>query len=486
MRKFLLSGFLALLVAVIPAHAQITVPNTLAAGAVIRAAELNTNFSTIADKALNRITGGSIEGNITLLSNVTFDGVDISDFLLTTGEVRSQTAGTVAAPSFSRSGDTGTGIYFPTTSELGFALGGVQVFRAHASGITAYGVNIIDANGKIPALSSTYIANLSGANLTALNATQLTTGTVADARLSANVPLIDAGTNAFTGAATIGSTLGVTGTSTLGTLSAGATTVTSFTMATGATDGYILTTNGSGVGTWQSAGVATGAVPSGLIAIFDTACPSTWTRHTAFDNKFIRGGATYSAAAGGSDAHTHTVDPAAVTSVAGGSHSHTVDPTSTASTAAGSHDHGAATGGGGSHSHLSSGGTSFAGDHTHTGTTDNAGDHSHGGSSSAVGGSGGATEFITNIAEGGDHNHSFSTTENGDHEHDITNLPSDTEAAHTHSITTATDHTHNVDIASTASSTASDHTHSVDVASTATSSGANVPAYSQVVFCKKD
>ncbi len=44
-------------------------------------------------------------------------------------------------------------------------------------------VNIIDSTGKIPAISSTYLANLSGANLTSLNASNLGSGTVPSARL---------------------------------------------------------------------------------------------------------------------------------------------------------------------------------------------------------------------------------------------------------------------------------------------------------------
>jgi hypothetical protein len=48
-------------------------------------------------------------------------------------------------------------------------------------------VNIINSAGKIPALSSTYLADLSGANLTNLSASNLSTGTVADARLPTNL-----------------------------------------------------------------------------------------------------------------------------------------------------------------------------------------------------------------------------------------------------------------------------------------------------------
>lgn len=44
-------------------------------------------------------------------------------------------------------------------------------------------VGIIDSNGKIPALSSTYLASLSGANLTNLNGTNISSGTINVARL---------------------------------------------------------------------------------------------------------------------------------------------------------------------------------------------------------------------------------------------------------------------------------------------------------------
>lgn len=48
-------------------------------------------------------------------------------------------------------------------------------------------------------------------------------------------------------------------------------------------------------------------VPSGLIAIFDTSCPSGWTRVAAFDSKFLYGGASYGAT-GGESSHNHTAD----------------------------------------------------------------------------------------------------------------------------------------------------------------------------------
>jgi len=44
----------------------------------------------------------------------------------------------------------------------------------------------------------------------------------------------------------------------------------------------------------------------GMIAMFDTACPSGWTRFSALDSKFPRGASSYGAT-GGSATHTHTV-----------------------------------------------------------------------------------------------------------------------------------------------------------------------------------
>ena len=69
------------------------------------------------------------------------------------------------------------------------------------------------------------------------------------------------------------------------------------------------------------------AIPSGLIAMFDTSCPAGWTRVTALDSKFPMGNSTYGSS-GGASTHSHTVT----------SHSHTMPAnTGTTSTA---HTHG--------------------------------------------------------------------------------------------------------------------------------------------------
>lgn len=52
-------------------------------------------------------------------------------------------------------------------------------------------VQLTTAGGKIQAISSTYFDSLSGANLTGLSATQLTTGTVPDARFPSTLPALN-------------------------------------------------------------------------------------------------------------------------------------------------------------------------------------------------------------------------------------------------------------------------------------------------------
>ena len=99
-------------------------------------------------------------------------------------------------------------------------------------------VNLINSTGKIPAISSTYFASLSGANLTSLNASSLSSGTVPSARIS-------------------GSYTGITGVGTLTTGTWNASSIsTSYTAAKDTTDdswtgtGNVYTTSGNvGIGT---------------------------------------------------------------------------------------------------------------------------------------------------------------------------------------------------------------------------------------------
>lgn len=138
--------------------AQITTPHVFITSVPV--SQLNTNFSTLGSGALNR-AGGTITGNITVNSGVTIDGVDISAQLSGTG-----------TPTFAGVTITGTG-----ASALDVA-GGINAGTGN--------VGIVDSTGKIPALTSTYVSNLSGANLTNLSFSQLTTTTTAVAYSAGN------------------------------------------------------------------------------------------------------------------------------------------------------------------------------------------------------------------------------------------------------------------------------------------------------------
>jgi hypothetical protein len=59
-------------------------------------------------------------------------------------------------------------------------------------------------------------------------------------------------------------------------------------------------------------------IPSGLIAIFDTACPAGWTRYNQLDNRFPLGSPS-AGGTGGTDTHSHAFSAA---TDGGGSHSH--------------------------------------------------------------------------------------------------------------------------------------------------------------------
>lgn len=160
MIKRLLAACAAVLALVVVTTAQVAVPNTLVPGATITAAALNTNFTTIANHSLDRLSGGNISGTVTVDPGVTIDGVDI--------------------------GATVCATCAPTFKDL--------VLASPATGITVATQVVVNSTGQLVATRLTGIvpdasfpATLpvaSGANLTALNGTQITTGTVPAAQLT--------------------------------------------------------------------------------------------------------------------------------------------------------------------------------------------------------------------------------------------------------------------------------------------------------------
>lgn len=117
-------------------EATITVPNVFAPFTTISSSLVNGNFSTIAEAALNR-HGDNVDGNITTNPTVTIDGAVIHNYLANN-----------------------------KVSALSTAADAVK----SAGGITAGSgvVGIVGTDGRIPAISSTFFASLSGANLTGI------------------------------------------------------------------------------------------------------------------------------------------------------------------------------------------------------------------------------------------------------------------------------------------------------------------------------
>jgi len=64
--------------------------------------------------------------------------------------------------------------------------------------------------------------------------------------------------------------------------------------------------------TYAVLNIARQELPSGFIAMFQSTCPSGWTRESSFDGYFLRGAATYNSTPQGSASHTHISAPGTV------------------------------------------------------------------------------------------------------------------------------------------------------------------------------
>lgn len=138
MRKVLLALLLVAAVATPLSATDIVIPYSFTSGTTILAAEMNANFTAIAAGAVSK-SGATMTGALILSTDVTVDGVDISDFLSSAGYVTAGTAGTVSLPSFTVTGDTNTGIYFSAADAVAITAGGVQRALINTSGVTVTG-----------------------------------------------------------------------------------------------------------------------------------------------------------------------------------------------------------------------------------------------------------------------------------------------------------------------------------------------------------
>jgi hypothetical protein len=136
-----------------------------------------TDGSALTSLNATQLTTGTIpdariSGSYTGMTNLTGSGT--VDFAYFAGNA----ADTVALPSYTWTGDTNTGIYQPAADQIAFTCGGTQRLLLNSSGLTGVGTG-----------------------LTALNASNLTTGTVPDARLSGTYTGVSIDGNAGTATA---------------------------------------------------------------------------------------------------------------------------------------------------------------------------------------------------------------------------------------------------------------------------------------------
>lgn len=467
-----------------PAAGQVSIPfSNFVSGQVIASGESNANFAILADQVLDR-TGGTLTGHLIVNTGITIDGVDISTYFGAGGEVLTGTKGSNSIPALAPSDDTDTGLYYPAADQIAMTLGGTARLVLDSGGLTVYSNTIFNSSGKIPAISSSYFGSLDGGALH-FSEDSIADGTIL-ARLASNDVI--AADWAFTGGLAItpawassgtvfrGLDLNVTNTNSaagsklidlrVGDLSvasvspAGNFVAPAIQITNAPIAGAVLVSNASGVGTWTD---LSNAIPQGMLAFFETACPAGWTRRDTYDNKFLRGGASYTGTGGGSDvAHAHTYDPPNTATTTAGSHTHTVDFASATSTSAGSHTH-------------EWGGSlqvPEAGAHTH--------DVSINTSTSGGGGDIGLEFAGGSGTAGTNHTHSLSasttSSSSGAHTHFASYPLTDTQGSHTHT----------VDLGASSTSSDGSHAHAVDIAAGTTSSVSAVPAYIQVVVCKKD
>jgi hypothetical protein len=171
------------------ASAQVVIPNTFVAGTVISESQVNANFTALGNAALNR-TAGVMTGVL-----------KIPD-------------GAAGAPSLALVNDPTTGLYRPgPAGTIAVAISGSAMLTINASGLAWGGGAAVASSDAVANAVLTSGSYADPAWLTSVAATKLT-GTVADARLSANVPLKN-GTNAFSGSTTFTGGVGLGGTYTL-------------------------------------------------------------------------------------------------------------------------------------------------------------------------------------------------------------------------------------------------------------------------------
>lgn len=149
-----------------PPAAQISIPNTFTFGTTIDQDQVNSNFTTVGNAALNR-TGGTLTGNLTVNGGVTIDGVDISAFL-SAAQVLAPVVGSAGTPSFAMATDTNTGMFFSAADQLAWSLGGTKKLELLATGLVITN-NVTAVDGTLSGNASVTGTSLLTGKVTAPN-----------------------------------------------------------------------------------------------------------------------------------------------------------------------------------------------------------------------------------------------------------------------------------------------------------------------------
>ncbi len=224
-----------------------------------------------------------------------------------TPQARLQVVGSLMAPALYVVGGGGT-----TTLRVDAAPGDTAPFLIDSNGNVGIGTTSPSASGKLDVNGTAYVRGVlelrrlsDGTNASVLNWVDATSGKIWHLTMRSGDadklqlyhfdgsawagPYLNVSTNGNVGIGTTGPTqpLDVNGQVRI----RGGTPVA----------GEVLTSSdANGVATWEP----NASAPSGMIAMFDAACPVGWTRFTALDGRFPMGDAAYGAT-GGTTEHSH-------------------------------------------------------------------------------------------------------------------------------------------------------------------------------------
>jgi hypothetical protein len=169
LRGLFLGGLLSLLLPGVAA-AQISGLNVFSPNTRILSADVNFNFTKLANEAVKRDGSGAITGNISVNNGVTIDGVDLSAWL-------NQSVQTTASPTFANV-TAGGGNFTSIGTTSGALIGTVlEIAGTAANALDVAGgievgsgnVQLVATDGRINGpLSATILNNLDGTALTGL------------------------------------------------------------------------------------------------------------------------------------------------------------------------------------------------------------------------------------------------------------------------------------------------------------------------------